>query len=841
MDEVRSTNTVEPPTRVRRRRWPVVLGVLVALLAAITLAVPTVLSPYVQRKLEATVSNHLHARIEIGSLSYRFPYGVAVRDAKFVTDESHGDGSGGVQLLSVRALDLRRAKLPIGEGPIVIESFSVIDPIVQIVRREDGSIVGSHLAKKQKDASQPRERMKVSDLLQLRQFTLRGATVRFDDRKHRDAKPMEWRNISAKLNLEPRSGSRYAVRFNAQSEPVADIVFNGAGDVDTRVIDVEKLTISANVQRDGASSPLPAQFQEILQKLGIEGAVKVEVTGQLPLNEPKSGRFVVNAVLDRVRAQPPDARWALDELSAKITAERGNDDERNAIDLKIADVNARGMGASIEIPSVLAAVDVVDKTWRFDELRGVIRAVEIGEADQPSRRPRAMRFVQRGRVDFEGSARGSYAPGIKRIARAGMLAKLDRLSIYPPNFPEPIDAITGQITLNGERAVVQNVTALYGNDRLALNQAVAVLSDPTVRIDFLNILGSIDFVAPVARYTHPLDDVMDQLKPSGKIDLQGVAALYRRGKRFEPDYSLQLTPRGTAVSLVKNQMPVTNLQGEIQIAPRLIQATYLEGDAFGGKLAVRGNLVPRMPVTYDGELRAQEADLALLSSAFGWRKSDGSPSMTGRSVVKLRFNGQVPKKGEGDAFASLAGRGRVRVRDGNFWSLATLDGITKQIKFAHDALTAGEAAAVFEIKDGKVEIQRAAINSSALGVQGSGVLDISGDDRWQMDLRVVAAPLGDWRRKLRSTGIPLISRLAGDAAGALQKLVNSATSQLLYEFRVKGEAGKPQITTVPAPILTDSAANLFGLMMRGTRPETLDEAVGGRDTEEPFGPTRGGG
>src|SRR4051812_33221169 len=101
----------QPTSKTKKsRRWPTIMIVGLVLLIAASVAVPTVVTPFVRRKVEAAVSNHLHARIEIGSLSYRFPYGVAVCDAKFITDESHD----GVQLLTLKGLDLTLADLPFG-------------------------------------------------------------------------------------------------------------------------------------------------------------------------------------------------------------------------------------------------------------------------------------------------------------------------------------------------------------------------------------------------------------------------------------------------------------------------------------------------------------------------------------------------------------------------------------------------------------------------------------------------------------------------------------------------------------------------------------------------------
>jgi hypothetical protein len=116
----------------------------------------------------------------------------------------------------------------------------------------------------------------------------------------------------------------------------------------------------------------------------------------------------------------------------------------------------------------------------------------------------------------------------------------------------------------------------------------------------------------------------------------------------------------------------------------------------------------------------------------------------------------------------------------------------------------------------------AALSSPALGLQGSGKLKL---DDSALDLRVVAAPLADWKDKMKRTGIPILSDAAGEVVGGIQKLLNGATKAIFYEFRVGGTASKPQVTTVPAPALTDATAKLFGKMIAPPKDEKLIDAV----------------
>ena len=92
-------------------------------------------------------------------------------------------------------------------------------------------------------------------------------------------------------------------------------------------------------------------------------------------------------------------------------------------------------------------------------------------------------------------------------------------------------------------------------------------------------------------------------------------------------------------------------------------------------------------------------------------------------------------------------------------------------------------------------------------------------------------------RRIKEGAIPIISDVAGEVAGGIQKMINAASKTLLYEFRVTGTTKKPKIETVPAPALTDGVAKVFGAMMKGQNLGDLKNlkgaAVTGPGLDEP--------
>jgi hypothetical protein len=200
--------------------------------------------------------------------------------------------------------------------------------------------------------------------------------------------------------------------------------------------------------------------------------------------------------------------------------------------------------------------------------------------------------------------------------------------------------------------------------------------------------------------------------------------------------------------------------------------------------------------------------------------------------LNLAFDGSPLREVQAKGDLALTGRGEFEVIEGDFWTLPVLGEIASAARGARRAAastngdslgTLGEAAGTFRLERGNVVIENAAVSSTALGLIGTGTVGF-GEDR-SLDLHVVAAPLGDWRERIRQTKIPIVSDVVGEVVGGVQRLVNTATSTLLYEFRVSGTLKQPKVETIPTPVLTDPAALLFGRMLDEGRKRPLIEAV----------------
>jgi hypothetical protein len=241
-----------------------------------------------------------------------------------------------------------------------------------------------------------------------------------------------------------------------------------------------------------------------------------------------------------------------------------------------------------------------------------------------------------------------------------------------------------------------------------------------------------------------------------------------------------------------------------------------------------------MPFTIaNGRIAIRDLDLAELARML--RPDNPSEKLVGRGFLNVTFAGSTLKEAQLKPEVALTGRGEFEVIKGDFWTLPVLGEIAAAAAGkngrgggatsgpANSLGTVGEAAGTFRFEAGKVVLENAAVSSPALGLIGSGSVGFAEDK--SLDLRVVAAPLGDWRDRIKQTRSPIFSNVVGEVVGGVQRLLNTATSTLLYEFRVSGTLKQPKVETVPTPVLTDPAALLFGQMVDERQKRPLIDAL----------------
>lgn len=223
-------------------------------------------------------------------------------------------------------------------------------------------------------------------------------------------------------------------------------------------------------------------------------------------------------------------------------------------------------------------------------------------------------------------------------------------------------------------------------------------------------------------------------------------------------------------------------------------AARVAGGNVHGTFGIRWDEAP----SWQASGEASGLRLADLARRFPQLGGDG---VRGALSASGAFSGAIGAR-EDAWLASLEGSGRMRARDGRFYTIPLVSRLLDQAGLSDAGTTLTEASAEFRVADGTVHLDEAALGSAAVGVQGHG--DVGFDGTVQLDM--VVLPFGSWRSAVERGNVPVLGGVLAKLAGKAQQIVGKA-SGALYAFRITGTVQDPRLTPVPVPALTKSATD----------------------------------
>lgn len=318
MDASSSTPTFSRPKR--RRRWLrrccwTILLLLVAAGVLVWAIGEAVASRVVRKKLQTLVDQHLHARLEIGSLNYDYPYGVTVADVSLVTT-----GQPRITLASFRKLNLQLAEIPLGDGPLRIERIDIDRPTVHIVRTEKGTSGDRPLVRADRPkAGDATSRPKLSDVFRLKHVAIVDARVEYDDQRT-PTPPLVWENLGIRVESQPASDGKSFNYDFAATGPLSTVAVKGTLDLDSLLLDIGSMQIDTRVSPGQSSSALPQAVQKLLDDLDIAGTSMLTLSGRLPLTNLRDSEVNATLKVTDAAATVPGWPWPVDDLDAEVSA-----------------------------------------------------------------------------------------------------------------------------------------------------------------------------------------------------------------------------------------------------------------------------------------------------------------------------------------------------------------------------------------------------------------------------------------------------------------------------------------------------------------------------------------
>lgn len=739
-------------------------------------------------RLAAMVRNDLHAQLFTGSVIYWPPFTFLARDVRIVRTGAAGEP---VELLRAGKLYITLDGIPHRGEPLPVRHIILDQPEVPL--GGGGRAVG---------------------VQQIR------------------------------LELRPKGGSSYDCQLAVADGSAASARASGVFDAATATCRVENFSLTAHLADVAARVPWPESVGRKIASAAPGGTLTVSGNGEVPLRQMQQASYQLTVDLADGTARLERWRHSLDAANGRLLLRSGPDPKDSAgwreIEATLDHFNMLAGTARIRFGGGTGSIAPSEPSW---QVAGLVGSVELGQ-ELPIALERTGWFFEqaqfKGPVEFTGAGGGPFRlpPGKSplEVFSHQVLAYPHGMSVWPGNFSSPIRNITGgPITCRGGVVTLQNLSGECETDKLLLRRARLTLWDPVRKlkmddlrkqIRFEELAGTVLFHQPGPHYAGVIGKTISQLRPSGAFVVGGgswYAINRENGRRLKPDFFFNLIGDGGSFTVTDWNVPLTQIHGEATVTPLTVNITHFDAKALGGTAWAAGKIIPGKPFLYDGNIELRDIDLRQIANLLALEEPARS-RLSGLGYATAHVSG-AGKGGLRTPAKAVAADGEVQVLHGDFWSVPAIDAVVQGVKRPEE-LGTGDAAAVFHAADQTITLESAAVNSPLMGLQGTGTIGFDGS----LYLTIVAAPLGDWRDKMRQANIPVV----GDILGAIQQLFNTVQGVLLYQFRVTGTITHPFKTVIPAPVISDPLALLFGQMLQQDKNGALLTSV--RATTQPAAP-----
>ena len=413
-------------------------------------------------------------------------------------------------------------------------------------------------------------------------------------------------------------------------------------------------------------------------------------------------------------------------------------------------------------------VDVLDR-WRGDAAAADAVAAGVGEPgpDAPAHRPVTELALDDARLDFLDRTTPGVAP-----------------ATAPPSAPLGVGGF--DVTARAGDGGAIDVTVSGGDAHLRLDGRGSLdLATRAVAI------ASLDAHVRVGGAT---------AEAAAEVDVEHLTGTVRLAERSATIADAAITIAGEP-PIVADGVGATLALGDGRLDASAVTAR-VAGGSVQGTFGLRWDETP----SWQASGAASGVRLADLARRFPQLGGEGVRGVLSGSGS---FSGAVAAR-EDAWLASLEGSGRMRAREGRFYTIPLVSQLLQQAGLSDAGTTITEGSAAFRVANDTVYFDEAALGSTAVGVQGHG--EVGFDGRVQLDM--VVMPFGSWRSAVERGKVPVVGGVLAQLAGKAQELVGKA-SGALYAFRITGTVQDPLLVPVPVPALTTSAKSAFDRMASG--------------------------
>ncbi len=404
---------------------------------------------WVAAQLSAIVDDHIRPDFVFDSLIYQPPNTVTLKGVRL--------SEGRVSIVEVESIRIELARIPQRGEPIVLENVVFQTPVVHLIPRTDGSLLGfSDFVKPGKGATRPDGgSTRLTDVLAIRTIRISAGAVSYEPPSR---PPMVLRPLTFDLSrAEAATDSApvadpgwYAFAADATLDPVVAIHADARLNVNNGDLDLQPLTVRTALQPQQYQVFTPS-IQELLKEYQVSGSLNGRLTGVVGLGDMSRSAFDVAVHLAEARGVVREYEIPVKRLDVAARYSSGV--------LDVTSVDAEAFQGTAQLSGKLS---FAEPGSRF-EVQGRGQNMQLQDLMHDAENPDA---DFRGEVSFNVSISGSMndprqtltGQGHASIAKGRLaLVEIFRRELLKRGVHNATDRAEADFVLSSDRVTLSNL------------------------------------------------------------------------------------------------------------------------------------------------------------------------------------------------------------------------------------------------------------------------------------------------------------------------------------------------------------------------------------------------
>jgi hypothetical protein len=373
-------------------------------------------------QLLAIANAHLRPELAFDTLQFEFPATVTLTNVKLIDQN--------VVVLAAGSMRIEFTETPRSGKPIVIQRVLLTDPVLRLIQREDGTLLGltNLVEKPARETTDDGVSIKPSDVFAIRQIGLVNGSISLE-LSNEPAMVLDRLNFdlaTTPANEDPAQKGWYTIAGKASRHAILDWETQGRLNIDTSVLDIQKMTWQSSLSADEYSI-LPAELQTFAREHELTGDLVASLSGTIPLLSTADSVLDIQAGLTKGHMLLGD--YVLPVKSLDVTARISGGA------LAVKPLNLASLGGTLQMDGTMSLSGPFAATMNVQASGMRIEQALRPVSDQPTK--------YAGRVDVAGAVTGQVGSLQSTVDGQGTLAITEGRLVRIPTLSKINEMITG--------------------------------------------------------------------------------------------------------------------------------------------------------------------------------------------------------------------------------------------------------------------------------------------------------------------------------------------------------------------------------------------------------------